>query len=176
MEDFTVNDYSFLRSNILEIHIPDWMKTGYYSVDGMGVFRYVDGSSYTESTDFNERNEIETDLERLSDGTYSVQVGIPGRYRITVKYTKTGTALAPKVVLTGEDADLELAVTDIGRMEGECLLAQGTYMLTAGGMEERTFTYSLELLEEIEEKEDLPEGADTAEEEGPDYDEGEVLQ
>ena len=176
MEDFTVNDYSFLRSNILEIHIPDWMKTGYYSVDGMGVFRYVDGSSYNESTDFNERNEIETDMERLSDGTYSVQVGIPGRYRITVKYTKTGTALAPKVILTGKDADLELAVTDIGRMEGECQLAQGTYTLTAGGMEERTFTYSLELLEEIAEEENLPEGAGTTEEEGPDYDEGEVLQ
>jgi hypothetical protein len=61
-------------------------------------------------------------------------------------------------------------------MEGECFLAQGTYTLTAGGMEERTFTYSLELLEEIEEKEDLPEGEGTAEEEGPDYDEGEVLQ
>ena len=41
MESFTTYDYEFLHSNCIEIPIPNWFKTGYYYVDGIGMFRYV---------------------------------------------------------------------------------------------------------------------------------------
>lgn len=180
MEAFVVNDYTFLQSNILELHIPDWMKTGYYSVDGMGVFRYIDGQSYTENTDFNARNEIEAYSERYSDGEYDVDIAEYGRYKLTVKYTKSGTAVAPKVQLTGDTETYDLPVTDIGKMEGEYVLLPGTYKLTASGMEDRTFTYAVEMLEELTEEGAAP--TETATEDAaeaddvPDYDMNEVMQ
>lgn len=41
LETFTTYDYEFLHSNVIEISIPEWFKTGYYYVDGVGLFRYV---------------------------------------------------------------------------------------------------------------------------------------
>lgn len=41
LESFTTYDYEFLHSNCIEIAIPSWFKTGYYYVDGIGMFRYV---------------------------------------------------------------------------------------------------------------------------------------
>lgn len=41
LESFTTYDYEFLHSNVVEISIPDWFKTGYYYVDGLGFFRFV---------------------------------------------------------------------------------------------------------------------------------------
>lgn len=41
LEEFTTYNYEFLHSNCIEIQIPDWLKTGYYYVDGIGLFRYV---------------------------------------------------------------------------------------------------------------------------------------
>ena len=44
MELFTTYEYEFLHSNCIEISIPSWFKTGYYYVDGIGMFRYVSKS------------------------------------------------------------------------------------------------------------------------------------
>lgn len=44
MESFTTYDYEFLHSNCIEIIIPNWLKTGYYYVAGIGMFRYVSKS------------------------------------------------------------------------------------------------------------------------------------
>lgn len=41
LEEFTTYDYEFLHSNVIEITIPDWLKTGYYYIDSVGLFRYV---------------------------------------------------------------------------------------------------------------------------------------
>lgn len=41
LEEFETYNYEFLHSNCIEIQIPDWFKTGYYYVDGTGLFRYV---------------------------------------------------------------------------------------------------------------------------------------
>lgn len=51
LEEFTTYNYEFLHSNCIEILIPDWLKTGYYYVDGIGLFRYVtaeDGYYYND--------------------------------------------------------------------------------------------------------------------------------
>ena len=41
LEEFTTYDYEFLHSNVIEITIPDWLKTGYYYIENVGMFRYV---------------------------------------------------------------------------------------------------------------------------------------
>lgn len=62
MESFTTYDYEFLHSNCIEIPIPNWFKTGYYYVDGIGMFRYVskndealyNGKEYDENINWND--------------------------------------------------------------------------------------------------------------------------
>lgn len=54
MEAFSTIDYTLPESNIAIIQIPDYFKTGYYLINGFGLFRYVDGTSWDDETDFND--------------------------------------------------------------------------------------------------------------------------
>lgn len=63
MEVQTTYDYTYLRSKIIEIPIPDSFNSGYYRIGDAGVFRYVKGTSFDESTDFNVENANEEDIE-----------------------------------------------------------------------------------------------------------------
>lgn len=61
-ESFTSYDYEFLHSNCIAITIPDYFVSGYYFVNGVGLFRYVadkdaktyNGKAYDENIDWNE--------------------------------------------------------------------------------------------------------------------------
>ncbi|MCR5669627.1 MAG: hypothetical protein K6G10_01355 [Butyrivibrio sp.] len=53
-------DYEFERENLINITIPEWFHSGYYMINGAGLFRYVDGESYNEDTNFNIPNEDPT--------------------------------------------------------------------------------------------------------------------
>lgn len=55
-QQYTSNDYTFLSTNVIQINIPEWFNTGYYCIDGLGMFRYVVGKEYSKKTDFNVRN------------------------------------------------------------------------------------------------------------------------
>ena len=46
-------DYTFKSKKLIEIEIPEWFNSGYYLINGQGLFRYVKGDSYDDSTDFN---------------------------------------------------------------------------------------------------------------------------
>lgn len=41
MERFVSYDYEFMHSNFIVIEIPEYFKSGYYFVNGVGLFRYV---------------------------------------------------------------------------------------------------------------------------------------
>ena len=41
LERFVCHNYEFLHANCIKIEIPEWFKTGYYFVQGVGLFRYV---------------------------------------------------------------------------------------------------------------------------------------
>lgn len=41
LERFVCYDYEFLHANCIRIEIPEWFKSGYYFVQGVGLFRYV---------------------------------------------------------------------------------------------------------------------------------------
>lgn len=61
-ERFVSYDYEFLHSNCIAITIPDYFVSGYYYVNGVGLFRYVtdedldtyNGEAYDENIDWND--------------------------------------------------------------------------------------------------------------------------
>lgn len=59
MEIRETNDYNFESETVMNISIPDNFNSGYYMINGMGIFRYVNGDKYTSETDFNVPNETE---------------------------------------------------------------------------------------------------------------------
>ena len=89
IETFTTYEYEFLHSRCIEITIPSYLKTGYYYLDEIGLFRYVasseagryNGLSYDANINWNEpiiiRNEKgeviydPTNISYLEDTTYS---------------------------------------------------------------------------------------------------------
>lgn len=62
MESFTTYEYEFLHSNCISITIPEWFKSGYYYINGLGMFRYVseedatvyNGEPYDENINWND--------------------------------------------------------------------------------------------------------------------------
>lgn len=102
------DDYVYMQSRIAEIKIPDYFNSGYYSVNGSGLFRYVkDATSYDDKTDFSKLNvnpdhdnndklinEIEQQSSVLSNSTQEAPdtitdiVTIPsdGNYSISILY------------------------------------------------------------------------------------------
>ncbi len=56
--------YDFDEGNIIVINVPSEFNTGYYCVNGNGMFRYVKGNSYDDSkTDFNVPNIYDDNAE-----------------------------------------------------------------------------------------------------------------
>ncbi len=61
-EEFTCYGYEFLHANCISIDIPEWLCSGYYYVNGVGLFRYVadsdvgtyNGKPYDENIAWNE--------------------------------------------------------------------------------------------------------------------------
>lgn len=62
LERFVCHDYEFLHANCIKINIPEWFKSGYYFVQGVGLFRYVtdedlpvyNGQAYDPGIDWND--------------------------------------------------------------------------------------------------------------------------
>lgn len=67
MEDEETTDYSFENEKIMNIKIPTSFHSGYYLINGMGLFRYVNGTSYDSSTDFNIPNHQEDDINNSNE-------------------------------------------------------------------------------------------------------------
>ena len=62
MERFVSCDYEFMHSTFIVIEIPEYFTSGYYFINGVGLFRYVDdedkeiynGEAYDAAIDWNE--------------------------------------------------------------------------------------------------------------------------
>ena len=54
MESFTSHDYEFTGTvGIIEITLPEWMESGYYLINGQGLFKYINSSEKTDDVDLN---------------------------------------------------------------------------------------------------------------------------
>lgn len=76
-EYFSHHNYEFESKTIINIEIPDDWESGYYMIEGIGMFRYVNGDSYDENTDFNIPNKdfIKEDEESESNDNISDNTG-----------------------------------------------------------------------------------------------------
>lgn len=54
-ETYAIWECTPLQDYLYEIKVPDYLKTGYYDVNGQGFMRLVRGSKYNEQTDYNEQ-------------------------------------------------------------------------------------------------------------------------
>lgn len=72
MDLTTSYDYEFTHDGIIEIKIPEWFNTGYYVINGTGMFRYVKGSHWDEDTNFNIPNKDPN--KKTNDGQVEVPV------------------------------------------------------------------------------------------------------
>ncbi len=62
----TANSYSFIGDGIITINLPENLKSGYYCINGAGLFRYVANSTvYDNSTDFNDPGVIKDDNGKI---------------------------------------------------------------------------------------------------------------
>ena len=57
MEGQVTAEYSFVGDNTISLILPDAFNSGFYLINGVGLFRYIDGTTYDEaSTDMNVPN------------------------------------------------------------------------------------------------------------------------
>lgn len=54
-ELYALGDYETMKQYYYKINIPDFLETGYYFIEGQGMFRLVRGKSYNDETDFNKQ-------------------------------------------------------------------------------------------------------------------------
>ena len=77
LEDFTTYNYKFLHSSCIKIDLPDYLKTGYYYVKNLGMFRYVsskdkktyNNKTYDTAIDWNDPIIVIKDGQVLEDPT-----------------------------------------------------------------------------------------------------------
>ena len=81
MEVVETTDYFFESERIINIEIPEEFNSGYYMINGIGIFRYINGDTYDENTDFNvpniteEKNDLSTQIGNNSgNGSNNVQI------------------------------------------------------------------------------------------------------
>ncbi len=57
METCATTSYSFESETVINIKVPEYFKTGYYLINGEGLFRYINGNAFDAETQFSEPNE-----------------------------------------------------------------------------------------------------------------------
>ncbi len=158
MEHTSTNDYTLLRSKILRINLPKNLNDGYYAVNGSGIFRYVNGKSYTENTDFNVPNEKETaknseddSEQRLEDDNDVIKenftVNRSGKITVEVTYgenMKADYAISdPVAKLIGDSSVYTLTHVDEGKMSVTVKVDAGEYTLELTGLYGRNYKYAV---------------------------------
>ncbi len=158
MEIYKITNYTFLRSKILKINLPDYFNNGYYMINGKGIFRYVAGKSYTEKTDFNIPNEVPEELAEetteeeqtlnSSNATITEQFTIQEEMDVVINFTYGETQgnidLAdPVVKVIGSEAAYTFSEDDENSMILKTHLKAGLYKLEITGLSGRTYEYKV---------------------------------
>ena len=159
MDVSQVNNYSFLRSKILEIYIPSGFNSGYYRVNDKGLFRYVVGTSYTEATDFNvpniplEETAEGDDPEMALDDTYDTRNSdaftINQETDVKVEFTYQDAESIeydiedPVVKLIGPEMSYMLSEYDNNTLLVDTHLSPGQYYLEISGLHGRAYDFKV---------------------------------
>ena len=157
MSSENVSDYTFMKNRIIRINIPETFNTGYYCVNGSGIFRYVKGKSYDDNTDFNIENEKvkkegEDDSFKGIESEPSGPVKIPfvvqreGDIRCLVTVENEQSARfeyeTPRVRIIGPDAVYSVPQEEEPlEFVKELHLSTGQYYLSIEGLQGRAYEY-----------------------------------
>ncbi len=158
MEIYSITDYTFLRSKILKINLPEYFNSGYYMVNGQGIFRYVAGKEYTDKTDFNIPNEVPeddneetTEEEKDINATNSVikePFTINEETDVVINFTygaATGNyqIADPIVKVIGSESAYTFSEDDENSLILKAHLKAGQYTLEITGLSGRTYNYKI---------------------------------
>lgn len=124
MEVIETTDYFFESETIINIKIPETFNTGYYMINGMGIFRYVNGNSYDENTDFNIPN-IKEDLNGVS-----TQVGSNNNFETITAEKEDDIDIKTKVFSVDKTGQKTIIVKvdaqgDMSKIEGYLISPSG---------------------------------------------------
>lgn len=161
MDSFKTVDYSFLQSKIVEIHFPEYFNSGYYLINNFGLVRYVAGTAYDETTDFNIPN-VEPDedtismeegapagtiesMEASSQGiiTRTIDINVRGIYSITVTYEPSEETLEPNVIFYDETSAYQLEKSGDNTLSTKADLTSGSYTLEITSLYGRSCSYEV---------------------------------
>lgn len=152
-----LHDYTFLRSTILQVNLPTTYNTGYYAIAGHGLFRYVDGTSYSDTTDFNVMNEktpsgsgesSRQDIysEENAVETIPFTLKMDSAVNIHIEYFNTSEAqgymAAPSVKVIGNNSVQTLSGGD-GVFDATLELKAGRYTIEISGLNGRKYSYNV---------------------------------
>lgn len=159
MESTMTNDYTFLRSKILRINLPENLNDGYYNVNGTGIFRYVNGTSYTEETNFNipnknmtkAKDEFADEQDISADNNATVKeaftINRDGKITVEVVYgenMKADYAISePIAKLVGDSTVYTLTNVEDGKMSVTANVTAGEYTLEITGLYGRSYKYTV---------------------------------
>ena len=154
MEVFSINTYHFDKDqHTIELELPEEMQDGYYSINGSGIFRFVNGDTYSEKTDFNIPNPSTVNKFETDEGGTEAQIGndtgktiqIPikekGKYIINIKYnTDTSYSVLPDPTarLITNTGIYTISHVDPGQFESAQIeLEAGNYTVEINGLYDR---------------------------------------
>lgn len=150
-QDYVSNDYTFLSTNIIKVNIPEWFNTGYYCLDGEGMFRYVIGDKYDKKTDFNvlnnnpEENENDENSGEQKNEAFFIASNELGNKTLTVTLgvAPEGTTPTTATMTVTDPNGKEFTATE--GAEGSIVLnydasAVGEYTVTITNLGGRTYT------------------------------------
>lgn len=161
-EAYNIKDFDYMQSKIISITLPSWLNSGYYLVNGYGLFRYSStGKEWDENTDVNVPNvpiaqsddhQTETKQTLESDDIKEEKLTVEedGKYTITVNYdtkeVKRGSykVANPKARVVGADGATFLSQNEEGKLELSIELSKGDYSLQIIGLSGRTYSFNME--------------------------------
>lgn len=128
-ELFNSIEYEALQDCFYQIDIPDYFVNGYYDVNGVGLLRYVTGTSYSDSTDFNEQllYAMDSDDEVASTDPDDDDYVAPAVYSDYEDLNSFTTSQVGALGYVDEDADTDASEeTDISSESTSSVLEEAT--------------------------------------------------
>ena len=166
MESAKTVDYDFLQSQLISIHIPDYYNSGYYLINGYGIVRYVNGTSYNEDTDFNipnippeeKKNSSEDDTQeeakRYYDEETKITVDRESEYTITIRCNASYDIRPGAILYYGDNAFQFKRTSNSKVLKLTAVLEEGEYLISLSGLEDGYYVIDIEDLEPEETEEE----------------------
>lgn len=147
-----ITDYEFVQAEIIEIEIPSYFKSGYYSLNGFGIFRYVAEEGNIDDIDFNlynpDNDASAAQLENLgfytNNTTEMVDLDV-GKYTITFTYDDS---INPELLPEGrtvEEAFMPSVYLNLGKEDIRYLEESGDHAMEGTYEIEVAGSYPLEI-------------------------------